>query len=366
MNRLTCLFPCLCALVTLHGQQLLQQSFTGPVTGDTVLFNIYLPAGYDAAMTGFPVVYHLHGIGGNQAGNQNTTVPAAFAEALQMGLISEKYIIVFPNGMTNSMWADSKSSLKPVETHLIKELIPYVDTHFKTLPDRGNRYIEGFSMGGFGAAKFISKYPALFQSAVIFDGALHNWQTLNANQADLAAEIFDNDEAYFNQFSPWTFMKENASILADSVCIRLAVGALTQYNRPFRDSLTVWGIPFEYLETPCAHNLGCLFAQDGLNAAVFQEDCHAASVSVVPPFVKDAPTFFYPNPVGRTLFLEPQNGFLLQQALLFDGQGKLLREEVNGADILAKGLDVSDLPSGLFFVGARTERGLFFQKIIKI
>ena len=364
MNRLIRFFTCLCFAAPLHSQQVLQQSFTGPITGDTVLFNIYLPAGYDAASTGFSVVYHLHGIGGNQGGNQNTTVPAAFASALQMGLISEKYIIVFPNGLVNSMWADSKNSLKPVETHIVQELIPYVDAHFKTLAGRENRYIQGFSMGGFGAAKFIAKYPELFQSCVVFDGALHNWQTLKTTQAAIASEIFDNDEAYFNQFSPWHFFKKNAAVLADSVCIRLAVGALTQYSRPLRDSLTAWSIPFEYLETTCAHNLGCLLTQDGVTAVAFQEDCHANSVSVGQPFLKNETSFFYPNPAGKILFLKNENGALPQQILFFNGLGKMLREAT--ADFFSNGLDVSDLPPGVFFVALRTERGLFFQKIIKI
>jgi enterochelin esterase-like enzyme len=57
---------------------------------------------YDTATVGFPVVYHLHGVGGNQ----NTSVPAAFDEARQMGLVSERYIVVFPNGLANSMWAE--------------------------------------------------------------------------------------------------------------------------------------------------------------------------------------------------------------------------------------------------------------------
>ncbi len=46
-----------------------QHSFVGPITGRTVLFNIYLPEGYAMSTQRYPVVYHLHGIGGNQPGS---------------------------------------------------------------------------------------------------------------------------------------------------------------------------------------------------------------------------------------------------------------------------------------------------------
>ncbi len=353
---------------TIFSQQLLQQSFVGPISGDTVAFNIYLPAGYDTSASGYPVVYHLHGLGGTQGGNQNVSVPAVFNNALQAGLIAEQYIIVFPNGLTNSMWADSKSGLKPVETHVVEELIPYVDTHFKTLADRANRYVQGFSMGGFGAANYIAKYPQLFQSAVLFDGALHSWQTLLANRPEIAEEIYDNDEAWFNEFSSWAFFKQNAAALADSVCLRIVVGELTQYNQSFRDSLIAWGMPHEYIVTTCAHNLGCLFNQEGANSAVFQEDCHATlSATALPAFL--AGWKIFPNPVAEKIFLLKhdiaENAPEPLKIRLFDTQGGLLAS-AGGTDFLSNGMDVSAFQPGIYFAVLHFAEGLHFQKFVKI
>lgn len=135
-------------------------------------------------------------------------------------------------------------------------------------------------------------------------------------------------------------------------------------NRPFRDSLTARGIPFNYLETTCQHNLSRLLTQDGTAAAAFQEECHATSVSVKLPFLKKETSLVYSNPAGDVLFLKPSNNFLPLQILLLDGQGALLQEAI-GTDVLSNGLNVSGLPSGMFFVGVRTDRGMLFQKIIK-
>src|SRR6185436_1019574 len=82
------------------------RSFVGPVTGQVVNFNVYLPKGYDQSAERYPVIYHLHGIGGNQGGQQNTTVPASFEAAKAQGIIGP-VIVVFPKGYTDSWWADS-------------------------------------------------------------------------------------------------------------------------------------------------------------------------------------------------------------------------------------------------------------------
>src|SRR5262245_55981039 len=81
-------------------------SCLNPLTGRQTLFNIYLPPGYSGSAERYPAIYHLHGITGNQGGQQNTTVPASFEAASGQGLIGP-VIVVFPNGYSDSWWADS-------------------------------------------------------------------------------------------------------------------------------------------------------------------------------------------------------------------------------------------------------------------
>lgn len=331
-------------------QTLIASSFTGPITGDEVFFNIHLPAGYDSTAMAFPVVYHLHGLGGNQGGPQNVLVPASFENALAEGVIEDEYIIVFPNGQGNSMWADSKSGHKRIETHLIQELIPHVDANFNTIADRNGRHIQGFSMGGYGAATLIAKYPDLFQSSVMYDGALHSYETLSANRPEIIEEIFDNDEDWFNQFSPWTFFRQNAELLGDSVCLRISVGDLTQYNHPFRDSLTAWGIPFEYLETGCSHNLLCLLMNDGQEAAMFHEDC-APIVSSASELEKLSGWRIFPNPTQGLLHVDlGNNEFDFGQISIVDVTGRTLRTVSLQPNTVQIEQDISSLPVGMYFI----------------
>lgn len=88
---------------------------------------------------------------------------------------------MFANGYGNRFWADSATSNKPAETNVVQELIPYIDSHYRTVNDRGGRVIEGFSMGGFGTEKFAAKFPGLFGVSVSYDGALLDWAGINTH-----------------------------------------------------------------------------------------------------------------------------------------------------------------------------------------
>jgi enterochelin esterase-like enzyme len=266
----------LTALVTFAGTLLLPAlngtvqplTFTGPVLGNTIRFSLYLPSGYSTPgnTNRYPVVYHLHGIGGSSGGQQTNQVPANHELAVAAGFI-EPCIIVFPDGYTNSMWADGVSMAKPAETDLVQQLIPHIDANYRTLATRSRRAITGFSMGGCGAAKFAAKFPDTFAACVIYDGALHTWTTLNANHPDIVAEIFNGSEGAFNQFSPWTWTTTNVLQLRAGMRFRQVVAALTVYGRPWRDFVRVTNAISEpYVETGLPHSLGPIHDAEGTNS----------------------------------------------------------------------------------------------------
>jgi enterochelin esterase-like enzyme len=248
-----------------------EQSFFDWASGRTVNFNIYLPEGYDIATDRYPVVYHLHGLGGTQGGPQNMHVPRSFETAQAQGIIGS-VIVVFPNGYTNAWWADGIDGDKPAETDVVSRLIPYVDATYRTIPRRGARVIQGFSMGGFGATKFYSKFPDLFSICVEYDAAFVTWAGMQLYHTKMAAEIFGNNEDYFNQFSPWVWADTNAVRLSETDSIRMVVGALAGGNRTFREYLLARKIPVDFIETTCGHDLGCLFEEEGLASAAFIAD----------------------------------------------------------------------------------------------
>lgn len=119
-------------------------------------FNIAIPADYQTnADTRYPVLYLLHGHGGNQN---------SWGGIVPLDVIADDYgmIIVTPDGRNSWYW---DSPLKPqlhMESFIIEELIPYVDANYRTIPERSQRAITGLSMGGHGAFWLACRHHALF------------------------------------------------------------------------------------------------------------------------------------------------------------------------------------------------------------
>ncbi len=255
------------ALAALQGR-VESRTFTGPITGKTVKYSIYLPPGYDSGTARYPVVYHLHGIGGVHNGQQVSTVPASFEAAAGQNLIGP-VIIVFPDGYSDSFWADSIGGNKPAETDVVRQLVPHVDATFRTIADARSRVMQGFSMGGFGATKFAFKFPEVFGMCLEYDGALLTWANVVASHPQQAQAIFGNSEAYFNQFSPWFWMNEHRAIIDRGYPTRMMAGALVPGNQRFRNGLLNLNLPIDYTETGCPHTVGCLFTAEGVESAAW-------------------------------------------------------------------------------------------------
>ncbi len=249
-------------------------SFVGKITGKPVFYSIYLPEDYDdgASNRAYPVVYHLHSLGDNYRSDSRPAVIKAFEEAISLGIIDD-VIIVFPDGYENSMWGNSVDSTKPAEINLTQELIPFIDFNYRTIPDREHRMVQGFSMGGFGAAKAMAKYPDLFCKAVLYDGGMRTWDLLVSGRPQIAAEVFKGSESHFNEYAPWKFIRLNYPILALDTAFYVVVGTFTSMNKSFSDSLKFYGIPHIYDKTSCGHDIDCLLDKEWLRVAEYYSPC---------------------------------------------------------------------------------------------
>ena len=125
------------------------------------------PATLNPGSTHFPVVYLLHGHGGNYA-QWPATAPQLRKEADDLGIL-----FIAPDGGFDSWYFDSPidPSVR-YETFVIKELIPYIDTHYPTVPDRAHRAITGLSMGGHGALYLAIRHTELFGAAGATSGGV--------------------------------------------------------------------------------------------------------------------------------------------------------------------------------------------------
>lgn len=135
---------------TPHGQ-LREVLFFSKSTDATRRAFVYTPPGYDQDLDKrYPVLYLQHGWGENEYG----WGVQGHANLIMDNLIAEKkarpFIIVMTYGMTNEIRFGGLRDfdISHFETVLVDELVPYIDSHFRTLADQPNRAMAGLSMGG--------------------------------------------------------------------------------------------------------------------------------------------------------------------------------------------------------------------------
>lgn len=123
----------------------------------------------DASQKGgarFPVLYLLHGYGGNNG---------SWAANTRIKDLAEQYgvIVICPDGGFSSWYFDSPEDPSfRYETFVSKELIAEVDKRFPTLPRRDSRAVAGLSMGGHGALFLAFRHPDVYGTAVCFSGGV--------------------------------------------------------------------------------------------------------------------------------------------------------------------------------------------------
>ncbi len=149
--------------------------FKSALVGATLPYSVVLPADYNSSTTRYPVIYLLHGLTGHYRDWLQKTNLADYAAA-------HRIIIVTPEG--NDGWYTDSATVPAdkYETYIIRELIPDVDSRFRTIQDRRARAVAGLSMGGYGALKFGVKYPDRFSFVASMSGALGAAAQTNAAQ----------------------------------------------------------------------------------------------------------------------------------------------------------------------------------------
>lgn len=248
------------SLVTaaVHAPRVEFRTFDSVAAKGKVSYHLYKPEVYAAdGERRFPVLYWLHGSGGGLAGIR--PLAAFFDDAIRANKIPPM-LVVFPNGLASSMWCDSKDGAVPMETILIKELLPHLDATVRTLATRSGRIIEGFSMGGYGAARLGFKYPQLFAAVSILAGGPLDLDFAGPRATGNPAErerilqrTFGGDLVYYRAQSPITLVAQQAEAVRGKVRVRLAVGSRDNtgpLNRAYSDHLQQLHIAHTFTEVP--------------------------------------------------------------------------------------------------------------------
>jgi enterochelin esterase-like enzyme/dienelactone hydrolase len=201
------------------------KTFASKTIKADVSYLVYLPPDYDKQpTTRYPVLYYLHASGGTPRRAAQGIV-ARLDKAIRAGRV-DPLIIVFPNGLRGAtMYCDSKDGQYPVESVLVKDLIPHVDAAYRTVAAREGRAVEGFSMGGFGAAHLGFKFPEVFGVVSIQAPPLLGPDLQSPLPKRAWSKLFPSglggDLDYFRANDPFTLVLKNAAALRDRTVIRI-------------------------------------------------------------------------------------------------------------------------------------------------
>lgn len=236
-------------------------SFDSALVGEKVGYYVYLPPDYDSNRAQrYPVVLWLHGAYGRP--HEASPIIARLDKAIRSGAATPMIVVsaLDPTGL--GMWTDSKDGRLPMESLIVKELIPHIDRTYRTVAIAEARAIEGFSMGGYGAAYLGFKYPELFSSVSMLAAALHKPETLKERRAAIFMNVFGGDLDYAQDRSPWRWAVKNAPKIRKRQRVRLHVGAedgLLAWDREFHELMEKQGIAHEWGVVPKSpHEVGAL------------------------------------------------------------------------------------------------------------
>ncbi len=216
--------------------------------------SVYTPPGYRQGKDDYPVLYLLHGMGGDEEAWQTLGREAQILDNLIAAGKTRPMIVVMPNGNVSQQAAPGESSgglaqpefMLPrtmngeMETSFM-DIVTYVDSNYRTMQRKEGRAIAGLSMGGFHALHISKYYPELFDyvglfSAAILPGGIGD-DTLPIIYTDfekkLAVQFLNAPKLYWIGIGREDFLYE--------------------VNKEFRTTLDGMGVKYVYRETEGGH-----------------------------------------------------------------------------------------------------------------
>jgi enterochelin esterase-like enzyme len=212
---------------------------------------VYLPPDYEKSPTQrYPVLYWLHGGAGSQL--EGAWMVQQIDTEIRAGKLPP-FIVVLVQGLPDVRYINTKDGTRPVEDVIIRDLIPNIDSTYRTIATRQERAIEGMSMGGFGALRLGFKYPQLFGTVSALAPSIKPMQ----EEPMVVREPFGNDKAYWDEAGPWNIAKQHASEIRSHMHVRVFVGDQDPLLKPvteYHELLNTLGIEHQFKVITGAHH----------------------------------------------------------------------------------------------------------------
>ena len=216
--------------------------------------SVYLPPCYGKEGRKYPVLYLLHGSGGDETAWLDLGHVARIMDNLIARGEAEPMIVVMPNGNFSKQAAPGETpenlAFRPVMTNMLTdykngayemaftEIIGFIDNKYSTIPDRQHRAIAGLSMGGFHSLYIALNYPGWFDYVGLFS-------------AGLMTDLNTDREAYRDEDAKLARLSELGCEL-----FWIGIGKddfLYEANTDFRKRLDSMGFDYIYHESERGH-----------------------------------------------------------------------------------------------------------------
>jgi S-formylglutathione hydrolase FrmB len=241
----------------------------------SVRYCVYLPASYTAPgaeARKYPVLYLLHGLGGNQ---QTAAVDGEWnvLQDLRRDHKVGDFLVVAPDAW-DTFYIDSQDGKTLYSDFFLREFMPFIERTYRVRAVRAARGITGFSMGGYGALRLAFGNPELFGSVSAHSAAIVRQPpqgvSADASAGDPAAQllvkVFGNpiDRKFWDLNSPFVLARKNAAALA-RMKIYLDCGTEDSFGfyrgaSELDQTLTSLKIPHEFHLYPGGHSVSYLEA----------------------------------------------------------------------------------------------------------
>jgi S-formylglutathione hydrolase FrmB len=220
-----------------------------PVMKKNIKAVVITPDSYTAGTGTYPVVYMLHGYSNNYSDlvkRAPATIPSADTYQL---------ILVCADGNYNSWYFDSPvDSSSRFETYVSKELVSWIDGHYRTVKSPQGRAITGLSMGGHGALYLAFKHPDVFSAVGSMSGAVDirpfplNWDI---------AKMLGAYTQFPDRWEQNTVINMTHLLTPGSLSIIIDCGTedfFIRVNNSLHDKLLDRNIPHDYITRPGIHD----------------------------------------------------------------------------------------------------------------
>lgn len=225
--------------------------YDSPALGLERRMTVYTPAGYETSGKRYPVLYLLHGMGGDEEAWISLGRTAQILDNLIAQGKAKPMIVVMPNGNASQEAAPGESSrgMVPPTMQLPKtmegsyeqafpEIVKFIDKNYRTIKSKSGRAIAGLSMGGFHSLHISKQYPDMFSYIGLFSAAI-------MPNKEVSSPIYENMEG-----------KLKVQFDKNPALYWIAIGKtdfLYKANEEYRKLLDEKGYKYTYYESDEGH-----------------------------------------------------------------------------------------------------------------